>query len=106
MYIVDRKKEMIIASGFNVYPREIEEVLYDHPDVLEAAVIGVKEDYRGETVKAVITLKSGRRVTSEDIKQYCRKSLSAYKVPKIIEFRDELPKTGVGKILKKALLAE
>lgn len=106
IYIVDRKKEMIIASGFNIYPREIEEVLYEHLAVLEAAVIGVQNPYRGETVKAVIALKNGQQISEKEIVDHCRRNLSSYKVPKIIEFRKELPKTGVGKILKRALYEE
>lgn len=105
-YIIDRKKDLIIASGYNVYPREIEEVLYTHPDVLEAAVVGVPDAYRGETVKAFIVLKPGARATSEDIEQFCRKNLAAFKVPKLIEFRESLPKTAVGKVLRRVLAEE
>lgn len=106
LYIVDRKKDLIIASGYNVYPRDIEEVLYEHPSVQEAVVIGVPDAYRGETIKAVLVLKVGKSAKEEEIVQYCKENLSAYKVPKIIEFRDELPKTGVGKILRRALREE
>lgn len=106
LYIVDRKKDMIIAGGFNIYPRDIEEVLYEHPAVQEAVVIGVPDAYRGEDVKAVIVLKSGHSATSEEIIQYCRANLAAYKVPRIVEFRDQLPKTGVGKILRRTLREE
>lgn len=104
-YIVDRKKDMIIASGYNVYPREVEEVLYAHPAVQEAAVVGVPDPYRGETVAAFIVLKPEfkGKVQQEEIEQHCRKDLAAYKVPHIIEFRDELPKTAVGKILRRDL---
>jgi len=101
--IVDRKKDMIIVSGFNVYPREVEEVLYEHPSVREAAVIGVSDPYRGETVKAILVLKDDVQTTEEEIKAHCKKNLAPYKVPKIFEFRSELPKTNVGKILRKAL---
>ncbi|WP_034341790.1 long-chain-fatty-acid--CoA ligase [Deinococcus misasensis] len=102
--IVDRKKDVIITGGFNVYPREVEEVLYSHPDIQEAAVVGVPDAYRGEAVKAVVVLKPGKTVSAEELKQYCRKDLSPYKVPREIEFRTELPKTAVGKILRRALV--
>lgn len=105
-YIVDRKKDMIIAGGFNIYPREIEEVLYEHEAVQEAVVIGVPDPYRGETVKAFIVKKEGAQVTEEELNKYCRKHLAAYKVPRIYEFRDELPKTMVGKVLRRALVEE
>lgn len=105
-YVVDRKKDMIIAGGYNIYPREIEEVLYEHPDVLEAVAAGVPDPYRGETVKAYIVLKEGAAVTPEEMNQYVRKYLAAYKVPRIYEFRDELPKTAVGKILRRKLVDE
>jgi long-chain acyl-CoA synthetase len=104
--IVDRKKDMIIASGYNVYPREIEEVLYEHPSVREAVVIGVPDAYRGETVKAIIVLKDGKEASAEEIIEHCRKNLAAYKVPRIVEFRKELPKTNVGKILRRVLREE
>lgn len=102
-YIVDRKKDMIIASGFNIYPREIEEVIYQMPEIKEVMVIGVPDDYRGETVKAFIALKDNQTVTEQDIRTFCRANLAAYKVPEIIEFRDELPKSSVGKLLKREL---
>ncbi|MFB4165832.1 long-chain-fatty-acid--CoA ligase [Alteribacillus sp. JSM 102045] len=105
-YIVDRKKDMIIAGGFNIYPREIEEVLYEHEAVQEAAVIGVPDPYRGETVKAFIVLKSGKNVTKDDLEKYCRTHLAAYKVPRLFEFRKDLPKTMVGKILRRVLVEE
>lgn len=105
-YIVDRKKDMIIASGFNVYPREIEEVLYEHPAVLECIVAGVPDPYRGETVKAYIVLKEGHSVTEAELNEYCRKHLAAFKVPRQYDFREELPKTAVGKILRRALVEE
>jgi len=104
--IVDRKKDMIIAGGFNIYPREVEEVLYQHPAVKEAAVVGVPDEYRGETVKAFIVLKEGHTVTEEEIIQYTRTKLAAYKIPRQIEFRDELPKTTVGKVLRRKLKEE
>lgn len=106
LYIVDRKKDLIIASGYNVYPRDVEEVLYEHPSIQEAVVVGVPDPYRGETVKAVIVLKDGSNCTEEELTSYCRSNLSAYKVPRIFEFRKELPKTGVGKILRRKLKEE
>jgi len=105
-YIVDRKKDMIIASGYNIYPREIEEVLYEHPAVKEVVVAGVPDPYRGETVKAYIVLKEGAAVTEEELNKFARKNLAAYKVPRKYEFRDELPKTTVGKILRRQLVEE
>jgi long-chain acyl-CoA synthetase len=105
-YIVGRKKELIIASGYKVYPVEVEEVIYTHPHVMEAAIIGVPDAYRGETVKAVIALKEGTALTEEELIAYCKERLAAYKVPKIVEFRSELPKTVIGKILKRKLKEE
>ena len=102
-YIVDRKKDMIIVSGYNVYPREVEEVLYTHPAVMEAAVIGVPDPYKGEVPKAVVACKPGQQVTGEELIEYCRRHLAPYKVPRYVEFRPELPKTMVGKILRRAL---
>ncbi len=105
--IVDRKKEMILgAGGYNIYPREIEDLLYQHPAVLEAAAIGVPADDRGERVKVFVVLKEGQRATEEEIIAFCRKNLAAYKVPRFVEFRDSLPKTNVGKILRRVLVAE
>ncbi|WP_018133339.1 long-chain-fatty-acid--CoA ligase [Effusibacillus pohliae] len=105
-YIVDRKKNLIIAGGYNIYPREVEEVLFEHPAVQEAAVIGVPDPYRGETVKAYIVLKHGQTVTEAELDAFCRQRLAAYKVPRLYEFRKELPKTMVGKVLKRALQEE
>jgi long-chain acyl-CoA synthetase len=105
-YIVDRKKDMILAGGFNIYPREIEEVLYQHPAVQEAIVIGVPDPYRGETVKAFITLREGAVLTEEELIEFSRKYLAAYKVPRMVEFRDQLPKSAVGKLLKRVLRDE
>jgi long-chain acyl-CoA synthetase len=102
-YIVDRKKDMVIRGGFNVYPREIEEVLYAHPAVLEAAVIGVPHPSHGEEVKAVLALKPGHTATAEDVIAYCKEKLAAYKYPRIVEFRESLPKGPTGKILKREL---
>lgn len=107
-YVVDRVKEMIIAGGFNIYPREVEEVLFHHPAVQEAAVIGVPHEYRGETVAAVIVLKPGFEPSQElreDIIAFCKKELTAYKVPKIVDFRESLPKSLIGKVLKRELRA-
>lgn len=105
-YVVDRKKDMIIAGGFNIYPREIEEVLYEHPSVQEVVVAGVPDVYRGETVKAYVVLKEGESVTEQQLDEFARKHLAAFKVPRIYEFRDELPKTAVGKILRRNLVDE
>lgn len=105
-FIVDRKKDMILAGGYNIYPREIEEVLYEHEAVQEAVAAGIPDPYRGETVKAYIVLKKGYTITEEELDQFARKHLAAYKVPRIYEFREELPKTAVGKILRRALVDE
>ncbi|TFB24975.1 long-chain-fatty-acid--CoA ligase [Filobacillus milosensis] len=105
-YVVDRKKDMIIAGGFNIYPREVEEVLYEHEAISEAVVAGIPDPYRGETVKAYIVLKDGKSLTEEELDQYCRENLAAFKVPKLYEFRKELPKTAVGKILRRKLVDE
>ena len=105
-YIVDRKKDMIIAGGFNVYPRDVEEVLYEHEAVQETVVIGVPDPYRGETVKAFIVLKEGKTVTESELDEFSRKYLAAYKVPRQYEFRKELPKTAIGKILRRQLVEE
>jgi long-chain acyl-CoA synthetase len=105
-YVVDRKKDMIIAGGFNVYPREIEEVLYEHPDVQEVVAVGIPDPYRGETVKAYVVVKEGSIVTEQELNEYSRKYLAAYKVPRKYEFRDELPKTVIGKILRRTLIDE
>ncbi len=105
-YVVDRAKDMILASGFNVYPREVEEVLYRHSAILEAAVVGVPDAYRGETVGAYVVLKSGfepSEKTRQEILAFCKQELTAYKVPKKLEFRDSLPKTLVGKVLRREL---
>lgn len=104
--IVDRKKDVIIAGGFNIYPREIEEVLFEHPAVQEAAVLGVPDPYRGETVKAFIVVKAGMSVTEKELDKWCRERLASYKVPRTVEFRDKLPKTMVGKVLRRQLLEE
>jgi long-chain acyl-CoA synthetase len=104
--IVDRKKDMIIAGGFNVYPRDVEEVLFQHPAVQEAVVIGVPDKYRGETVKAYIVLKENMSASEEEIIYFCRERLAKYKAPTIVEFRSELPKSMVGKVLRRILAEE
>ena len=106
IFIVDRKKDMIIAGGYNIYPREIDEVLYTHPKVAEAISLGVPDEYRGETVKAFVVLAPGQAATEEEIIDFCRQKLAAYKVPKRVEFREELPKSAVGKILRRVLRDE
>jgi long-chain acyl-CoA synthetase len=105
-FIVDRKKDMIIAGGYNIYPREIDEVLYQHPKIQDAVTVGISDPYRGETVKAFIVPAHGATLKEEEIFAFCRDKLAAYKRPKIIEFRDSLPKSAVGKILRKVLRAE
>jgi long-chain acyl-CoA synthetase len=105
-YIVDRKKDMIIAGGFNIYPREVEEILYEHPVVKECVVVGVPDSYRGETVKAYIVTKDGKTITEEELNTFCRQKLASYKVPRIYEFREELPKSMIGKILRRVLVEE
>jgi len=106
VYIVDRKKDMVIAGGFNIYPRDIEEVLYTHPKIMEATVAGINDPYRGETLKAYIVLKEGETMTEAEAIEHCKANLAAYKVPKLIEFRDELPKTIIGKVLRRMLREE
>ena len=105
-YIVDRKKDMILSGGYNVYPRDIEEVLYEHPKIQEAAAIGVPHPTRGEAIKIFLVMKEGERANQEEIIEYCAAKLAKYKLPTEVEFRAELPKTNVGKILKKDLRQE
>lgn len=105
-YIVDRKKDMIIYGGNKIYPREVEEVLYEHPKVAEAVCIGIPEKFFGEVVKAFIVLKDGAEATPEEIIEFCRPRMIKYKVPRQVEFRSELPKTNVGKFLRKDLAIE
>ena len=100
VFVVDRKKELIIRGGYNVYPREVEEVLYAHPDVVEAAVIGVPDERLGEEVLAVVALREGRQVSADELIDWCRERLAAYKYPRVIDLRDHLPKSATGKILK------
>jgi long-chain acyl-CoA synthetase len=100
LFLVDRKKEMIIVGGYNVYPREIDELLFKHPAILEAATIGVPDSFSGEAVKAFVVLRPGAKLTVDELQAYCRESLVKYKTPTRIEFVDALPRTGVGKINK------
>ena len=103
IYIVDRKKELIIRGGYNVYPREIEEVLYSHPSVMEAAVIGVPDSDLGEEVGAVVVLYPKAKTTADELRQYVKERVAPYKYPRLVKFVDELPKTASGKILKRAI---
>ena len=105
-FIVDRKKDLIIASGYNIVPREVEEVLFMHPKVMEAAVVGVPDAKRGETVKAFVVLKEGQSATVDEIRDFCKERLAPYKVPSLVEFRSELPKTQIGKVLRRVLMEE
>ncbi len=105
-YIVDRKKELIIVSGYNVYPREVEDALYAHPAVLEAAAIGVPDPERGEVVKAFVVLRPGTSATPDELRTHCAASLARFKIPAEIEFRSDLPKSMVGKVLRRALAEE
>lgn len=105
-FIVDRKKDMIIAGGYNIYPREIEEVLYTHPKIQEAVVAAVPDEYRGETVKAYVVLKEGQEATPEEIIEFCRGKMAKYKVPRQVEFRTSLPKSMIGKILRRLIVEE
>ncbi len=105
-HIVDRKKDMIICGGYNVYPCDVETVLFEHPAVKEAAVVGVMDERRGETVKAFIVLKEGETVTADEIVAFCKERLAAYKVPRVVEFRADLPKSIIGKVLRRTLREE
>jgi len=105
-YIVDRKKELIKPGGYQVWPREVEEVISEHPDVLEVGVAGIPDAYRGETVKAWVVLKPGATVPVDELQDFCRERLAAFKVPTDVEFRDDLPKTTVGKVLRRKLVEE
>jgi long-chain acyl-CoA synthetase len=106
VFIVDRKKDLIKTSGFQVWPREIEEVISAHPAVLEVGVAGVPDPVKGEVAKAWVVLKPGEKATEDEVRAYCRQRLAPYKVPGRVEFRTELPKTMVGKILRRALAAD
>jgi len=106
VYIVDRKKDMIIVSGINVYPREVEDILMSHPKVALSAVIGVPDETKGEEIKAVLQLKEGETATPQEIIRFCAERMAAFKVPRYLEFRDQLPLTGTGKVFKRALREE
>jgi long-chain acyl-CoA synthetase len=101
--IIDRKKDMIISGGFNIYPKEVDEILFEHPKILEACSIGVPDQYHGESVKAFIVLKDGESLTQGEIIEYCKEKLASYKVPREVEFLTELPKSAIGKILRREL---
>ncbi|MYM18492.1 AMP-binding protein [Brevibacterium sp. 5221] len=103
IFLVDRKKDMINAAGYKVWPREVEDVIYGHPAISEAAVVGVADEYRGETVKAYVTLKEGAQASGEEIVDYCRANMAAYKYPRSVEVLEQLPKTATGKILRREL---
>ena len=105
-YILDRKKDMIKSGGMNVYPREVDECLCQHPKVKEACVIGIPQDLRGEKIKAFVVLKEGEQATAAEILEHCRQRMASFKVPRLVEFRRELPKTLVGKVLRRMLLEE
>jgi len=103
LFIVDRKKDMIISGGFNVYPSEVEQVLWSHPAVQDCAVIGVPDDKWGEAVKAVVQIRSGHAVTAEGLLEFCRDALGGVKAPKSVEFIEQLPRSAAGKVSKKEL---
>jgi long-chain acyl-CoA synthetase len=106
-FIVDRKKELIKPGGYQVWPREVEEVIMENPKVLEVGVAGVPDAYRGETVKSWVVLKPGEQATAEEIREWCKSRLAVYKVPSLVEFRDELPKSQmVGKLLRRELVRQ
>lgn len=104
-YLVDRKKDMIVAAGYKVWPREVEDVLLEHPAVREAAVVGIPDEYRGETVKAFVSLRPGTEVTPDELIAFCKENMAAYKYPRYVEMMDELPKTPTGKLLRRELRA-
>ncbi len=106
VFIVDRKKDMVIAGGLNIYPRAAEEVLYAHPKIMEATVAGINDPYCSETLKAYIVLKEGEMMTEAEVIEHCKTNLASYKVPKLIEFRTELPKTMIGKVMRRMLWEE
>ena len=106
LFIVDRKKDVIKPGGFQVWPREVEEIIASHPAVSEVCVAGVPDPYQVEAVKAWVALREGQQVTPEELRAYCREKLAGYKVPKFVEIRDSLPKSTVGKILRRELLAQ
>jgi long-chain acyl-CoA synthetase len=102
-FVVDRKKDQINAAGYKVWPREVEDVLYAHPAVREAAVVGVPDAYRGETVKAFVSLRPGESVEADELIAFCRERMAAYKYPRVVELVDELPRTASGKVLRRVL---
>jgi long-chain acyl-CoA synthetase len=104
--ITDRKKDMIIVGGFNVYPRDVEEVLYAHPKVALAAVVGIPDPYTGEAVKAFVQLKPGATATEQEILDFCKDKMAGYKRPRFVEFRDSLPTSLIGKVLRRVLREE
>ncbi|HCX01271.1 MAG TPA: long-chain fatty acid--CoA ligase, partial [Syntrophaceae bacterium] len=101
--LVDRKKDLIVASGYNIYPKEIDELLMEHPKVMEVCTIGVPDAYRGETVKTFVVVRPGQTMTADEVTAFCKERLAPYKVPKLIAFIDALPKSTVGKILRREL---
>ena len=103
--IVDRKKDMILRGGFNVYPREVEDVLLTHPAVAQCAVVGVADERLGEDVKAFVVRKAGQQATEDEIVAWCREQMAVYKAPRCVEFRDALPMSATGKVLKRELRA-
>ena len=105
-YITDRKKDLIIVGGFNVFPREIDELIYKHPKVKEGITVGVPDEFKGEKIKVFIVLKEGAKATAEEFIEYFKKHLAPYKVPSEVEFRKELPKSAIGKILRRVLREE
>jgi long-chain acyl-CoA synthetase len=105
-YIVERKKDMIIVGGYKVFPRDIEEELFKHPKIKDATVIGVPHPKMGEVAKAFVVLKDGEKATEEEIVEYMKQHVADYKVPRSVEFRDALPKTIIGKVLKRQLAEE
>ena len=105
-HISDRKKDIIIAGGYNIYPADVEAVLFEYPKVMEAAVIGVPDERRGETVKAFIVLKEGETATPEEIIEFCRERMAPYRIPRLVEFRTDLPKSLLGKVLRRELREE
>jgi long-chain acyl-CoA synthetase len=106
LFITDRKKDMVLVGGFNVYPRDVEDILFQHPKVAVAAVVGVPDAKSGEAVKAYIQLKPGATATVEEIMAFCKENMAGYKRPKSIEFRDSLPMSNVGKVLRRLLRDE
>ncbi len=103
VFIVDRTKDLVIAGGYNIYPQEVDRVLLSHPKVVDAICVGIPHEYRGETLKAFLVLKPGETATEEELIKYCKEKLAAYKIPKQFEFRSTLPRTAVGKALRRIL---